>query len=87
MRFGLLGEKLRFVVSGRTQSQARQVLEFDNKIYNPFERDTLDRQPYAADLYSEWRALGFQSSLERSRLPTFLYLWSPDPTLERLGGK
>jgi protease-4 len=25
--------------------------------------------------------------LERSRLPTFLYLWSPDPTLERLAGK
>jgi protease-4 len=25
--------------------------------------------------------------LERSKLPTFLYLWQPDPTLERLGGK
>ncbi|HXG10105.1 MAG TPA: S49 family peptidase [Gemmataceae bacterium] len=25
--------------------------------------------------------------LERSRLPTFLYLWQPDPTLERFGGK
>lgn len=25
--------------------------------------------------------------LERSKLPTFLYMWSPDPTLERLGGK
>ncbi|HEX5446245.1 MAG TPA: S49 family peptidase [Pirellulales bacterium] len=25
--------------------------------------------------------------LERSRLPTFLYLWQPDPTLERWGGK
>jgi protease-4 len=25
--------------------------------------------------------------LERSRLPTFLYLWQPDPTLERLSGK
>jgi protease IV len=25
--------------------------------------------------------------VERSRLPTFLYLWAPDPTLERLGGK
>ncbi|HQU44842.1 MAG TPA: S49 family peptidase [Pirellulales bacterium] len=24
---------------------------------------------------------------ERSRLPTFLYLWQPDPTLERWGGK
>jgi protease-4 len=24
---------------------------------------------------------------ERSRLPTFLYLWQPDPTLIRLGGK
>jgi protease-4 len=25
--------------------------------------------------------------LERSKLPTFLYLWQPDPTLERLSGK
>lgn len=25
--------------------------------------------------------------LERSRLPTFLYLWQPDPTLERLSGR
>jgi protease-4 len=25
--------------------------------------------------------------LERSKLPTFLYLWQPDPTLERLGGR
>jgi protease-4 len=24
---------------------------------------------------------------ERSRLPTFLYLWQPDPTLERWGGR
>jgi protease-4 len=25
--------------------------------------------------------------LERSKLPTFLYLWQPDPTLSRLGGR
>jgi protease-4 len=25
--------------------------------------------------------------LDRSRLPTFLYLWQPEPTMERLGGK
>jgi protease-4 len=25
--------------------------------------------------------------VERSRLPTFLYMWEPDPTLERLGNK
>jgi protease-4 len=25
--------------------------------------------------------------IERSKLPTFLYLWQPDPTMERLGGK
>lgn len=25
--------------------------------------------------------------LDRSRLPTFLYLWQPDPTLEKLSGK
>jgi len=26
-------------------------------------------------------------SLERSKLPAFLYLWEPEPTMERLGGK
>jgi len=25
--------------------------------------------------------------LERSKLPTFLYLWQPEPTMERLGGR
>jgi len=25
--------------------------------------------------------------LDRSRLPTFLYLWQPDPALEKLGGR
>ena len=25
--------------------------------------------------------------LERSKLPTFLYLWQPDPTLTRQGGR
>ncbi len=25
--------------------------------------------------------------LDRSRLPTFLYMWQPDPTLEKLGGR
>jgi protease-4 len=25
--------------------------------------------------------------LDRARLPTFLYLWQPEPTMERLGGK
>jgi protease-4 len=24
---------------------------------------------------------------DRSRLPTFLYLWQPDPTLEKQGGR
>jgi protease-4 len=25
--------------------------------------------------------------VDRSKLPSFLYLWQPEPTLERLGGK
>jgi protease-4 len=25
--------------------------------------------------------------MERSKLPTFLYLWQPDPTITRLGGR
>ncbi|MBV8232447.1 MAG: hypothetical protein JO329_20895, partial [Planctomycetaceae bacterium] len=25
--------------------------------------------------------------LERSKMPTFLYLWQPDPTITRIGGQ
>jgi protease-4 len=25
--------------------------------------------------------------LDRTRLPSFLYLWQPEPTMEKLGGK
>jgi protease-4 len=25
--------------------------------------------------------------LDRSKLPSFLYLWQPDPTMEKLGGR
>jgi protease-4 len=25
--------------------------------------------------------------IDRSRLPTFLYLWQPEPTMEKLGGR
>ena len=25
--------------------------------------------------------------LDRNKLPTFLYMWQPDPTLERFSGK
>ena len=25
--------------------------------------------------------------LDRSRLPSFLYLWQPEPTMEKLGGR
>jgi protease-4 len=48
------------------------------------------RTPYAITPNVPAQAALFPFSLpgaERSRLPTFLYAWQPDPTLERLGGK
>jgi protease-4 len=48
------------------------------------------RTPYAITPNTPIQATMFPLSVpgvERSRLPTFLYLWQPDPTLERLGGR
>lgn len=72
-------EKLRFLFSGRTSGSARQVLEFDDQIYNPFETDTISRQPYQADLYRGWRALGFQS--QRDVLGKLTYYVTPSAKL------
>jgi protease-4 len=48
------------------------------------------RTPYATTpnipLQATWLPFSLPGA-ERSRLPTFLYLWQPDPTLERLSGK
>lgn len=72
-------EKLRFAVSGRTSGSARQVLEFDNQIFNPFETDTVRRQPYQSDLYRGWRALGFQS--QRDLFGKLTYYVTPSAKL------
>jgi protease-4 len=48
------------------------------------------RTPYATTPNIPFQAglLPFSvPGLERSKLPTFLYLWQPDPTLERLSGR
>jgi protease-4 len=48
------------------------------------------RTPYATTPNVPLQASLFPVSipgLERTRLPTFLYLWQLDPTAERLGGK
>jgi protease-4 len=48
------------------------------------------RTPYAITPNTPLQGSLFPISVpgvERSRLPTFLYLWQPDPTLQRLGGK
>ena len=48
------------------------------------------RTPYATTPNVPLQSSLFPVSIpgvERSRLPTFLYLWQPDPTLERLSGK
>jgi protease-4 len=48
------------------------------------------RTPFATTPNVPLQATLFPLSLpglERSKLPTFLYLWQPDPTLERLSGK
>ena len=48
------------------------------------------RTPYAVTPHTPLQMSLFPVSIpgiERSRLPTFLYLWQIDPTLERVGGK
>jgi protease-4 len=48
------------------------------------------RTPYATTPNVPLQSALFPVSVpgvERSRLPTFLYLWQPDPTLERLSGR
>ncbi|MDQ6886335.1 MAG: TonB-dependent receptor [Gemmatimonadota bacterium] len=72
-------DKLRFVVAGRTQSQADQVLQFDNQVFNPFVRDTVHRAPVSDDLFSGWRALGFQA--ERDVFGKLTYLFQPTTKL------
>ena len=72
-------EKLRFAFAGRTQGQANQVLEFDDQTYNIFERDTVRRQPYGADLFSGWRALGF--SQQRDLFGKLTYYVTPSAKL------
>jgi protease-4 len=53
-------------------------------------RDDPARTPYATTPNVPLQATLFPVSVpgvERSRLPTFLYLWQPDPTMQRLGGQ
>ncbi len=48
------------------------------------------RSPYAVTPNTPLQATALPLSLpgyERSKLPTFLYLWQPEVTMERLGGK
>lgn len=48
------------------------------------------RSPYAVTPNVPLQGTALPVSMpgfERSRLPTFLYLWEPDPTLERWGGR
>lgn len=48
------------------------------------------RSPYAVTPNVPLQGAALPMSMpgfERSRLPTFLYLWEPDPTLERWGGR
>lgn len=53
-------------------------------------RNDLARTPFATTPNVPLQASLFPVSLpglDRSKLPTFLYMWLPDPTLERLSGK
>jgi protease-4 len=48
------------------------------------------RSPYAVTPNVPLQGTGWPLSLpglDRSRLPTFLYLWQPEPTLERMSGR
>ncbi|MHB8838941.1 MAG: carboxypeptidase regulatory-like domain-containing protein, partial [Gemmatimonadaceae bacterium] len=71
--------KLRFVLAGRSTGGALQVLEYDNKIYDPFLSDTMARNIHTADLLSGWRAQGY--STERNAFGKLTYLFGPTTKL------
>ncbi|MHB1097314.1 MAG: TonB-dependent receptor [Gemmatimonadaceae bacterium] len=71
--------KLRFVLAGRSTGGASQVLEYDNKVYEPFQPDTLDRAISSGDLLGGWRAQGYTS--ERNAFGKLTYLFGPTTKL------
>jgi len=71
--------KLRFVLSGRSTGGASQVLDYDNKIYNPFATDTAVRPANSGDLLSGWRSQGYRS--QRDAFGKLTYLFGPTTKL------
>jgi protease-4 len=81
-RIGYLDDALAAARQLAGQPQARAVM-----FHRP---NDMARTPYATTPNQPLQAAGFPASIpgvERSRLPTFLYLWQPDPTLIRLSGQ
>ena len=81
-RVGYLDDALQLARDQAGCPQARAV------IYH--RREDKVRSPYAITPNVPLQGNLFPISLpglDRSRLPTFLYMWQPDPTLERLGGR
>lgn len=72
-------DKLRFVMAGRSSGAARQVLEFDNKVYDPFVADTFARNINGADLLGGWRATGYRAN--RDVFGKLTYLFGPTTKL------
>ncbi len=71
--------KLRFVMAGRSTGGASQVLQYDNKIYDPFMADTIARSINSQDLLSGWRAQGYTT--ERDAFGKLTYLFGPTTRL------
>ncbi|MDQ8154864.1 MAG: TonB-dependent receptor, partial [Gemmatimonadota bacterium] len=71
--------KLRFVLAGRSTGGASQVLEYDNKVFDPFMSDTIARAISSGDLLTGWRAQGYTS--ERDAFAKLTYLFGPTTKL------
>lgn len=71
--------KLRFVLAGRSTGGASQVLEYDDKIFQPFQSDTIARAISTGDLLAGWRAQGYTS--QRDAFAKLTYLFGPTTKL------
>ncbi|HET7038356.1 MAG TPA: TonB-dependent receptor [Gemmatimonadales bacterium] len=68
-----LGNKLRFMLAGRSQSGADRVLKFDDDIFRASAPRTGNNQPHALDLFTGYRALGYDEIRDGIAKLTFYF--------------
>jgi outer membrane receptor protein involved in Fe transport len=65
--------KLRFMLAGRTQTGADQVQEFDTDVATPGVDNPGGNDPQARDLFSGWRAFGYDDLRDMTSKLTFYF--------------